>query len=235
MRIHDFAGMNRPELIVFDLVGTTVNDNKDVHHILQRLFKKMRMRITIAEVNKVMGIPKQEAIKILLQNHGYPYISDMLILEMHHHFVIKMTEFYRKHASVREKDGATEIFKICKAHGIKVVIDTGFDRVVVQPLLERMGWEKAGLIDASITNDEVAKGRPSPDMIYRAMDLTGVKEIDRVAKVGDTKGDLEEGSTAGCSWVVGVTSGSQTHEELKEAPHTHLVEQLHELRSIFNL
>ena len=169
--------MITPELVVFDLAGTTVNDNKDVHRILQSVFKKIHMRITIDEANKVMGIPKPEAIKLLLQQHQYPYISELLILEIHQHFVNKMTDFYLKHPSVREKDGATEIFKLCKQRGMKVVVDTGFDRAIVVPLLERMGWEKQGLIDASITSDEVAKGRPYPDMIYRAMELTGVKEV----------------------------------------------------------
>ena len=85
--------MITPELVVFDLAGTTVNDNKDVHRVLQRVFKKIRIRITIDEANKVMGIPKPEAIKILLQQHQYPYISDLLILEIHQHFVNKMTDF----------------------------------------------------------------------------------------------------------------------------------------------
>lgn len=229
-----FASMITPELIVFDLAGTTVNDNKDVHRVLQRVFKKIHIRITIDEANKVMGIPKPEAIKILLQQHQYPYISNLLILEIHQHFVNKMTEFYLKHASVREKDGATNILKQCKQRGIKVVVDTGFDRHIVVPLLDRMGWEKHGLIDASVTSDEVAKGRPHPDMIYRAMELTGVKEVEKVAKVGDTMSDLEEGTSAGCGWVIGITSGSYTHDELAKGPHTHLINQLSELNQVFN-
>lgn len=230
-----FGNMIKPELIVFDLAGTTVDDNKDVHRVLQRVFKKIHIRITIDEANKVMGIPKPEAIRILLNQHKYPYISDLLILEIHQHFVMKMTEFYRKHASVREKDGASEIFKACKAKGIKVAVDTGFDRAIVNPLLERMGWEKQSLIDASITSDEVAQGRPHPDLIYRAMELTGVKDVKKVAKVGDTMSDLEEGTAAGCGWVIGVTSGSYTQEELAAGPHTHLIHQLHELKQILEL
>lgn len=231
---HQFSTMIAPELIVFDLAGTTVNDNKDVHRVLQRIIKKIHIRITIDEANKVMGIPKTEAIKLLLQKHHYPYISDLLILEIHKHFVNKMTEFYLKHPSVHEKDGATDIFMNCKERGIKVVVDAGFERTIVAPLLERMGWEKQRLIDAIVTRDDVVNGRPHPEMIYRAMELTGVKEVEKVAKVGDTVSDLEQGASAGCGWVIGITSGSHTHDELATGPHTHLINQLSELNQIFN-
>ena len=100
--------MMKPKLIVFDLAGTTVNDNKDVHHVLQRVFKKIHIRISIQEANEVMGIPKPIAIRSLLERHKYPYISEMLVLEMHAHFVLKMTKFYQDHASVTEKEGASD-------------------------------------------------------------------------------------------------------------------------------
>lgn len=233
--ISRFSKMNKPKLIVFDLAGTTVNDNKDVHRVLQRLFKKIRIRVTINEVNSVMGIPKPDAIRILLELYKYPFISEMLILEMHAHFVSKMTAFYKRHASVMEKEGASDVFRICKEHGIKVAVDTGFDRAIVVPLLERMGWEQRGLIDASITSDEVVRGRPYPDMIYRAMELTGVTDVESVAKVGDTLSDLQEGTVAGCGWVIGVTTGAYSHEELQKGPHTHLVQHLSELLPIIGI
>jgi phosphonatase-like hydrolase len=226
--------MNKPELIVFDLAGTTVNDNKDVHRVLQSVFKKIHIRISIEEANHVMGIPKPEAIRILLQKHKYPYISELLIREIHVHFVKKMIEFYIKHPSVKEKDGASDIFKYFHSHGVKVIVDTGFDREIVTPLLIRMGWLNEGLIDGSVTSDEVIQGRPFPDLIYKAMQLTNITDPKKVAKVGDTLSDLEEGTSAGCGWVIGVTSGAYTKQELQNGPHTHLIEHLSELKTIFN-
>ncbi len=227
--------MIKPKLIVFDLAGTTVNDNKDVPRILQSIFKKIHTRISIQEACEVMGIPKPVAIRMLLERHKYPYISEMLVLEMHAHFVAKMSKFYQQHESVIEKEGASDVFKICKQHGIKVVVDTGFDRSIVVPLLERMGWEKKKLIDGSVTSDEVANGRPYPDMIYKAMELTGVTDIASVAKVGDTMSDIQQGTTAGCPWVIGVTTGAYTHDELQKGPHTHLVQNLVEILPILGI
>jgi len=227
--------MNSPKLIVFDLAGTTVNDNNDVPRVLQSIFKKIHTRVSIQEACEVMGIPKPVAIKMLLERHNYPYISEVLVLEMHAHFVLKMSKFYKDHPSVMEKEGVSEVFKICKSHGIKVVVDTGFDRAIVVPLLERMGWVKNQLIDGSVTSDEVVNGRPFPDMIYKAMELTGVTDIASVAKVGDTMSDLQQGTAAGCPWVIGVTTGAYTKEELQKGPHTHLVQTLSEILPILGI
>src|SRR5436189_161649 len=79
--------------------------------------------------------------------------------------------------------------------------------------LARLGWMRDGLVDVTVSSDEVAQGRPAPDLIYRAMQRTGITEASRVAKVGDTPSDLQEGQAAGCGWIIGVTAGSHTQDE----------------------
>ena len=72
-------------------------------------------------------------------------------------------------------------------------------------------------------------------MIFKAMELTGVRDISKVAKVGDTAFDLQEGNSAGCSLVVGVTTGAFSKEELEKEEHTHLIEQIPEMMRILGL
>jgi phosphoglycolate phosphatase-like HAD superfamily hydrolase len=55
------------------------------------------------------------------------------------------------------------------------------------------------------------------------MEATGVVDVSRVIKVGDTALDLQAGTNAGVRGVVGVLSGSQTVEQLGRVAHTHLV------------
>jgi phosphoglycolate phosphatase-like HAD superfamily hydrolase len=69
-------------------------------------------------------------------------------------------------------------------------------------------------------------------MIYKAMDLLEINSVSEVAKVGDTVSDLQEGNAAGCKYVIGVTSGSYTAEELSKEKHTHLVSHLSEVVDI---
>jgi phosphonatase-like hydrolase len=223
------------ELIVFDLAGTTVRDNKDVHRMLKNAMKLFGVAISIDEANAVMGIPKPVAIKQLLEAKNYPDISPELIHHIHVEFVEQMMNFYRNDPSVGEKEGVSDTFKILKERGIKIVVDTGFDRQITDPLLARLGWKLEKLIDASVTSDEVEHGRPFPDLIFRAMQLTGVTDVKKVVKVGDTPSDLLEGTNAGCQFVIGITSGAFSRTQLEVEPHTHLVDQVPDILNILEL
>ncbi len=225
------------ELVVFDLAGTTVNDNKDVHRVLKKALANFDVKISIEDANEVMGIPKPIAIEKLIRKRykGNKDILSEWINEIHAMFIEQMISFYRTDLSVMEKEGVSETFKKLKAADIKVMVDTGFDRLITNALLRRMGWEKNHLIDASVTSDEVLRGRPYPDMIFKAMELTGVRDISKVAKVGDTVSDLQEGNAAGCSIVVGVTTGAFSKEELEKEEHTHLIERIPEMVEILGL
>ena len=101
--------------------------------------------------------------------------------------------------------GASEVFRSSGGRGSGSRSNTGFDRAITDVILDRLGWTGEGLIDATIASDEVARGRPHPDMIRELMRRRGVAEAARVAKVGDTPADLEEGTNAGCGLVIGVT------------------------------
>ena len=100
-------------------------------------------------------------------------------------------------------------------------------------LFDRLGWHD--LIDASITSDEVPRGRPHPDMLGALMARTGVADPRRVAKVGDTPVDLEEGFNAGCGLNVGVTTGGNPHSVLERYPHTHILASVAELPRLLGL
>ena len=83
-----------------------------------------------------------------------------------------------------------------KERKLKVAIDTGFDCQITNSILQRLGWVQNNLIDVSVTSDEVPRGRPYPDLIFKAMELTHVTDSKCVTKVGDTTSDLLEGNSA---------------------------------------
>lgn len=225
------------ELVVFDLAGTTVKDNSDVHRVMQEALAKFDVKVSLEDANVVMGIPKPIAIYELIRKRhkGVRPITQEWIREVHHEFVAGMIEFYKTDPKVGEKPGVTETFKKLKQSKLKIAVDTGFDRQITESILDRLGWRKDNLLDASVTSDEVSRGRPFPDLIYKAMELTSVIHSRSVAKVGDTASDLQEGNSAGCGWVIGVTTGAFSKRELQKEKHTHLIENVHEVLDIFNI
>lgn len=224
------------ELVVCDLAGTTIKDNQDVHHALQRAMARFGIMITLEEANEVMGLPKPIAIKQLLEPKIAPQeITEEFITNIHDEFVSEMIWFYETDKNFSEKEGVSETFFKLKQSGIKVVVDTGFDRKITNAILRRTEWLGNGLIDASVASDEVVNGRPYPDLIFKAMKLTGITNVQFVAKVGDTSSDLMEGTSAGCGLVIGVTTGAFPREKLEKEKHSHLISQLPELVGILGL
>jgi phosphonatase-like hydrolase len=218
-------------LVVFDLAGTTVEDNDAVNRCLREALGAWRLDVSPERINAVMGIPKPVAIRQLAE--GTP-LADQ-IDAIHADFVARMNRYYAEDPSVTEVSGAAETFASLRRAGIKVALNTGFSRDITRTLLARLGWERAGLIDAAVCSDEVPRGRPFPDMIQRLMELVGVPDPRSVAKVGDTPADLEEGTNAGCGRVIGVTRGTHTRERLEQFPHTDLIETVADLPALLGL
>jgi phosphonatase-like hydrolase len=221
------------DLVVFDIAGTTVFDGDAVGACLRRALEHVAgVSFSRDEVNTVMGIPKPVAIRKLLESRGSRAPGASQVGAIHDDFQHRMMEFYRSSPEVKEVSGAAAVFRELRRLGTKVALDTGFGRPITDAVLARLGWTVPGTVDATVTADDVAAGRPAPDMVLRAMELTGVAEPARVVKVGDTPSDLHEGVSAGCGMVVGVTSGSHTADELRRHPHTALIHSIRDLPAL---
>lgn len=218
------------ELIVFDMTGTTVHDVDAVNRALREALLGAGVRASRDEVREVMGLPTPEGIATLLARcRGQAAATPLAVEAVYGEFVRRMMWHYQSHPDVRECDGASDLFAWCHRHGILTALDTGFSRDIADAVLRRLGWRERGLIDATVASDEVLRGRPHADMIHRLMDLTGVSDPARVVKVGDTPVDIAQGHAAHCRYVVGITTGAYTADELKVHGPTHLVDELLEL------
>jgi phosphonatase-like hydrolase len=122
---------------------------------------------------------------------------------------------------------------LLRKRGIRLALNTGFDRETTGLLLEALGWAD-GIVDAVVCGDDVTQGRPAPYLIFHAMEAAGVSDVRRVANVGDTILDLQAGYNAGVRWNVGVLSGAHHRQKLESAPHTHVIPSVAELISIWS-
>jgi phosphonatase-like hydrolase len=223
------------ELVVLDMAGTTVSEGGAVYRALRETLAANGLQITEEAIHQVKGTDKREALRTLIEQS--PLRDELLpgLDAIHQDFVERMIAFYRTDPAVSEMPGASATFRQLKEHGIKVALDTGFSRDIAQTLIDRLGWERDGLIDASVTSDEVERGRPHPLMIRRLMQQCGVRESRQVAKIGDAPADLLEGTNADCGLVIGVTNGSSTRAQLAELPHDYLISSVAELPALLGL
>lgn len=213
--------MSEYRLAIFDLAGTTVVDLNAVAHCLIAALGAAGVDLSVAEANEVMGIPKPVAIAQILDGRG----SDLDPGPIHADFQARMIAFYQS-ADVREFDGVSQLFRDLRSQGIRVAVDTGFDRLTTNTLLSRLPWD--GLVDDSITSDEVERGRPFPDMAIELIRRAGC-EAGEAIKVGDTPSDIEEGRAAKVGLNVGVTYGSHSRAQLESLGADALIDAPSEL------
>lgn len=209
--------MPRIDLVVFDIAGTTLKDTGNiVNKAFQKAFNEFLIYPVPSEINTVMGLDKPEAIKIILQIKG---VKDQFLIEaIHNSFLQAMIRYYQDNAE--EIEGTSECFKKLHEMNIKVALDTGFSLPIVNAILGKLPqWN--GLIDAIATPNKSIRGRPHPDMIESIMKELDIEHPSNIMKVGDTPSDMQEGYNAKCGYVVGVTSGSHSEDELRETQGKH--------------
>lgn len=221
------------KLVIFDMAGTTVRDDDAVNACLRAALAP-HADVSRDEVNSVMGLPKPMAIRLILQQKllGKQAVSDALVNAVHADFLSRMIGHYEQAPGIEPMPYAVDTFCQLKEAGLHIALDTGFSRPIVNAILKRLGWDEGGLLDATVASDEVQRGRPHADLALKAMELIGIREPKRVAKVGDTPSDLQEGMAAGCGLIIGVTNGTHTRQQLVPYPHTHLLDSLRELPAV---
>lgn len=208
-------------LAVFDVAGTTVRDDEVVLDAVMTAFAKHGLHPDREAVNRYMGTPKPEMIARFAVPSGGNGAAVADPRDIHATFREEIARAYRD-GPVEAIPGAVTTFRRLRDRGVRVALDTGFDRETLDLILGRLGWGPE-LLDCTVSSDEVARGRPYPYLIFRAMERSGIASVREVAKLGDTPADVQEGRAAGCAIVAAVLSGAHRRETLELEHPTHVI------------
>jgi phosphonatase-like hydrolase len=209
------------QCVVFDMAGTTVNEDNIVYKTLQAALNHFNVPVDLDHVLlHGAGKEKFQAIKDIISNSPYE-LDEKLQLD------IAYTNF-----DVTPMPGAEQVFAALKQSGIKVVLNTGYNRATAENLLGQLGWTEGQQIDLLVTASDVLHNRPMPDMIFYAKDKLHLADTKHMVKIGDSCIDIEEGKNAGCLLNIGITTGAQTETQLMEAKPDYIVHSLTDMLDI---
>lgn len=201
-----------PRLAVFDLAGTTMQDDGSVASIFQQVLASEGLDASPEDVSRVRGASKREAFLRLTSDPARA-------ARLFQRFMSSVRQHYATRSPV-EVEGASATFAWLRERGVKVALNTGFERALVEVLIAALGWPA---FDALVCGDEVEAGRPSPAMIQEAMRRLSVQDPAQVLVAGDTVLDLQAGAAARAGWIIGVTSGAHDRGRLLQVPHTQIL------------
>lgn len=223
--------MTAYDLAALDMAGTTIDEHEIVYRTLEATAAAAAGRPIPADVMaRWKGTAKGEALVGILEELGADTSAEH-VKDVYGGFHQRLVEAYRA-TPPRLIAGVPEALTELRSRGVKVALQTGYDREVAQLILDAVGWKVGVDIDALVTSDTVPASRPAPYLIFRAMEATGVTDVRRVLTAGDTPNDLGAGTNAGAGFVVGVTTGAFTAEQLAAHPHTHVLASTAELPSL---
>lgn len=226
------------KLVMFDLAGTTVDDNVEgvplVTVAMRDAFKKHGYDIDPETVNKYRGLEKKDAIRCIVKDEipqNQMGTSSAIEVEV---IFRDFKDFLNKHLSSIKSEipGTSEVFLKLKAQGVKIAVGSGFPHSVVESIVSALQW--MNLVDCLCSAEKDGHGRPHPAMIHSAMKCFGITDPRTVVKVGDTKADVEEGKNAGC-WTVAVLTGTQSADYIKESNPDYIINSVSDFPSLFNI
>ncbi len=233
--------MNKISMVMFDLSGTTVYDDTGVRDCLYKAAEEHHLATTPDEILLHMGTNKIHLYQFLIarsqgQNidfKDFEKIQDPQTYDLAKKVFDRYEELMIAHyrTEVREVEGASDTFRWCHDHGIKVATDTGFHGKITEAIMDGLGWVRDGLVDCSVHVQCVSgeRGRPAPFMIFYAMEKLDIQSVYEVIKIGDTPADMLEGRNAGCRGIVGVLSGPRPVTAWGKYWHTHVIESVKDL------
>lgn len=224
--------INEIEMVVFDMAGTTIDEQNIVYKSLHKAVNKFGIDVSLELVLAIgAGKEKYQAIKDILAHVNN---NDLYKAELIFKYFKNILDKEYLIAKVLPVEGVEDVLQHLKKDGLKVVLNTGYSSRVANILLEKLNWKKDVQYDALMTADDVALGRPFPDMIHKAMQLFAIEDASKVLKAGDTVIDIEEGKNAKCGITIGVLSGAQTRVQLEEARPDYILDSLASLYSIID-
>ncbi len=200
------------ELVVFDMAGTVVDEGGAVYRALAAALEAAGVHPDPSEFARWHGASKLEVVRHFLGGDADPTRVDEVFAAFE---AALEAAYFGPAARLAPMPGALACFAALRAAGILVALDTGYPRALADRLIERLALGPH--VDGSIVSEEVGAGRPHPYMIHALLRRFGLADVRRVAKVGDTARDMEEGRNAGCGLVIGVLSGADGREALEAA------------------
>jgi phosphonatase-like hydrolase len=218
----------RVRLVVLDVGGTIIQDHGEVPEAMHSALARRGVEVSFAEIGEWRGASKRGMVRHFVELRTKPDAKrEALIEAIYSDFSNQTTAAY---ANVQPIAGAEDAIRQLRADKYLVATTTGFDRPLTDMVFKKLGWHEYFV--TTITSDDVVDGRPSPFMLFHAMEAAHVDSVDEVVAVGDTPLDLQAAGNAKLRGIIGVYSGAATKERLSAERHTHILASVAELPAL---
>lgn len=198
-------------LVVFDLDGTLADSVQGLRTLFYDFLGAHRIVDGPALFRRLAGRPIREILHVVRTEYGLADALETLVAEYND----RLRDFY---ANVQPMPGADAMLAALSKAGHVLGLGTSADRSTIMPFLRRTGW--TDLLQVIVCGNEVAHGKPSPDIFLLARDRAGGPPM---IVVEDSGAGVKAGVAAGAR-VIGFTPEGRGSELLSSGAEAVVVD-----------
>jgi HAD superfamily hydrolase (TIGR01509 family) len=190
--------MGKTELVIFDHDGLMVNTEDVVYAALTDIFREHDIEFTWDYYCTTIGLPVVDSLRLYLRDYRLPLTFE--------EFQARRNTLVgeRLATSLQIMPGLPPLLEHLRSRGVRMAIATSGTRDYIERNLVRFGL--AGYFEAVACIDDVARGKPHPDLVLKALELTGTAPADAVM-LEDAPHGVEAAHRAGVFCVAVPTRG----------------------------
>jgi len=185
------------EAVVFDLDGVLIESEEVWDSVRARYVRERGGRYDAEIQRAMMGMSSREWSRYLHETAGVPDEPAAIDAEV----VSRMLAAYRTHLPL--VDGAANVVRAIAAR-YPLAVASSSNRPLIDTVLDVAGL--TACFAATVSSEEVARGKPAPDVYLEAARRLGAAP-ERCAAVEDSHGGIRSAKAAGM-WVVAIPNPS---------------------------
>ena len=175
------------EAVVFDMDGVLIHSEEIWDAVRETYVRERRGRYDSEIQRAMMGMSSPEWSRYLHETAGVRDEPETINAEV----VARMLAAYREHLPLL--DGAVEAVRRLAAR-FPLAVASSSNRALIDAVLEVAGL--AAAFRATVSSEEVARGKPAPDVYLEAARRLGIAP-ERCAAVEDSHGGIRAAKAAG--------------------------------------
>ena len=176
------------KVVLFDLDGTLINSGLSFLKIVNELKEKEGQSSVDFEIVRKYS---SRGATLVLKN-SFPDASEDKISSLKSEFLSKYKKIMT--SNIVKYDGVDALLEHLAAKKVKWGIVTNKSAIYTMPIVEKLNWHK--LTDAIICPEDLNKAKPSPEGIFRGLELLD-GDPKQSYYIGDHQRDIETAHNAG--------------------------------------
>jgi HAD superfamily hydrolase (TIGR01509 family) len=177
-----------PQAVIFDMDGLLVDSEPVWHHVENAMLQARGKTWELETQKHLIGMRMSDFWARMCSAYQLPEAPEMLIAEATNRMVEEIPK------RVEPRPGANELIAYFHGRGVPMAIASSSPMPIIDAVVESRGW--AGYFQVWVSGDEVAHGKPAPDIYLETARRMKVPS-DEVLTLEDSRNGARSAVAAG--------------------------------------